>query len=73
MGWTSRAPVLGDHGSLVTSNGIFKAFVFVRGRTVGTWRRPKTGVVLELSEEVSARTRTALDRDAADVERFLVA
>jgi hypothetical protein len=71
MGWTSRAPVLGDHGSLVTTNGIFRPFVFAGGRTIGTWRAPRGGVELELFEEPSTRTRTALAREAADVERFL--
>jgi hypothetical protein len=37
LGWTSRDDVVGRHRSLVTVNGIFRAFAMVGGRAVGTW------------------------------------
>jgi len=37
LGWTSRDDVVGEHRQLVTDNGIFRAFVMVDGRAVGTW------------------------------------
>jgi hypothetical protein len=71
MGWTSREPVLGSHGHLVTSNGIFRPFALVNGRAVGTWRLQAGAVSLEQLERVAARAVKALERDAHDVERFL--
>lgn len=71
MGWADRTPILGEHLDLVTSNGIFKAFAFVDGRTVGTWGLPGGAVALELREPVSPADRAALDDDARDVERYL--
>jgi Winged helix DNA-binding domain len=71
MGWISREPVLAAHGHLVTSNGIFRPLVLVNGRTVGTWRLQRGTVSIELFDRVAARSATALERDARDVERFL--
>lgn len=71
MGWTSRRPVLGEHGSLVTVNGIFRQFVLVGGRAVGTWRLERGAVEAELFDDVDAAAREALVTDAADVRRYL--
>jgi hypothetical protein len=71
MGWTSREPILGAHGHLVTSNGIFRPFALVNGRAVGTWRLQAGTVSIEPLERVSARSVSALERDARAVERFL--
>ncbi|HEU0100725.1 MAG TPA: crosslink repair DNA glycosylase YcaQ family protein, partial [Mycobacteriales bacterium] len=71
LGWVSRADVVGPHGGLVTSNGIFSAFAMVGGRAVATWRTPGGRVALDLLEPVAAPDRGALTRDAVDVERFL--
>jgi hypothetical protein len=67
----SREPVLGPHGRLVTVNGLFRPFLLVRGRAVGTWRMPGGTVELEPFERVTRADAAALRRDAADVERFL--
>ncbi len=71
MGWTSREPILAGHTRLVTSNGIFRPFALVNGRAVGTWRFQGGAVSLELFGEVSARAARTLEREAADVKRFL--
>jgi hypothetical protein len=71
LGWTSREYILGKHRELVTVNGLFRPFAMVKGRAVGTWTMPKGEVILEALGRISKADRTALGRDAADVERFL--
>jgi len=71
LGWTSREEIIGTHTSLVTRNGIFHPFAMVGGRAVGRWRLPKGVVTLEPFEAIPADVAAALDRDAADVVRFL--
>lgn len=71
MAWADRTPILGDHLDLVTTNGIFKAFAFVAGRTVGTWSVAGNAVAMDLREPVSAAELAALEDDARDVERYL--
>lgn len=72
MGWASREPVLGSHTEIVTMNGIFKPFPMVAGKAVGTWTRPRGKVAIEYFDDVavSAAAKAALEKDAADVERF---
>ena len=71
MGWTSREPVLGRHGHIVTSNGIFRAFALVGGRAAATWSLRGAAVELTPLRRLTRAERTALDADAADVTRFL--
>ena len=71
MGWTSREPVLGEHQSLVTVNGIFRPFALVGGRAVGIWRLERGAVAIDLFEEVDTADRDALDVDAAELLRYL--
>lgn len=74
LGWTSREPILGDHGRVVTVNGIFRPFALAGGRAVATWRWVKGEVVLEpLGRDLAAPDRAALAVDAQDVARFLAA
>ena len=72
-GWVDRAPVLGGHQGIVTNNGIFRPFALVGGRAVATWRMPAGHVMIEPFGRFSATVRAELDREAADVERFLAA
>jgi hypothetical protein len=65
LGWADRTPVVGDHGDLVTSNGIFRAFALVDGRAAATWSA--SGVVQPFDDLDPA----VLDDEAADVRRFL--
>jgi hypothetical protein len=71
LGWTSRDDILGKHRQLVTLNGVFRPFAIVNGRVAGTWGMPEGRVELEPLGRISKADREALDRDAADVRRFL--
>jgi hypothetical protein len=71
LGWSSRAELLGKHQQLVTDNGMFFPFAMAGGRAVAKWAMPKGEVVLEPLGRIAKADRQALERDAADVERFL--
>jgi hypothetical protein len=71
LGWKSRAEILGPHTRLVTVNGIFRPFAMVDGRAVATWKLAKGKVAIERLGKVAKKAAAALDRDAADVERFM--
>lgn len=73
LGWISRADVLGEHADtgIVTDNGLFRPFALVRGRAVATWRLARGEVAIEPFGALSRRDAAALERDAADVRRFL--
>ena len=70
-GWASREPVVGRHGSVVTSNGIFRPVALVGGRVVATWGLPGGVVTITPLEPIAARPLGALRDDATDVMRFL--
>jgi hypothetical protein len=73
LGWTSRADVLGEHvdSGIVTDNGLFRPFALVRGRAVATWRLARGAVELAPFGSIGRHDGAALERDAADVKRFL--
>ena len=72
LGWRSRDDVLGPRGTgIVTTNGIFRPFLLVRGRAAGIWRLERGAVALAPFEPLPSRDAAALRRDAADVLRFL--
>lgn len=71
LGWVSRDPVLGEHRSVVTKNGVFRPFALVRGRAAATWRFPAGQVVLAPFASLKRADARALDADASDVKRFL--
>jgi hypothetical protein len=71
LGWTSREEILGPHTNLVTRNGMFHPFAMVGGHAVAKWRFPKGTVSLEPLQPLPAKISTALEVDAADVERFM--
>ncbi len=70
-GWRHRDLFVGSHGSVVTTNGIFRATCLVDDRIVGTWTVPRGRVAIDLFERVGPRARAALAADAADVVAFL--
>jgi hypothetical protein len=71
MGWTSREAILGAHGALVTSNGIFRPFVMVDGRAVGTWGLAGGTPTLDPPQPGGRRHARAIAAEIADVTRFL--
>jgi DNA glycosylase AlkZ-like len=71
LGWTSREPVLGEHEARVVTGGLFRPFAIAGGRAIAGWRRVKGAVSLEPYAALSSRAASALERDAADVTRFL--
>jgi hypothetical protein len=71
LGWTSRAAVVGEHRSLVTVNGVFRAFAMVGGRAVATWSYAGGRLTRTYLEPVPPEVVTALDHDARAVEDFL--
>jgi Winged helix DNA-binding domain len=70
-GWVDRTPVLGGNQRIVTKNGIFRPFALVAGRAVATWGMPRGRVTLEPFSRIPATILADLEREAADVERFL--
>jgi hypothetical protein len=63
LGWRSREDVVGEHRSLVTDNGLFRAFALVDGRAVGTWSyagqpEVRTTFLEPVGAEVAAHWRT---------------
>jgi Winged helix DNA-binding domain len=71
LGWSSREPIVGEHGPLITVNGLFRPFALVRGRAVATWSMPGGKVTLAPFAPLPPADATALAADAAQVERFL--
>ena len=71
LGWVSREDILGRHRGSVTVGGIFRPFAIAGGRAVATWRLVKGRVEIEPFGRISKEVRSALDADAAEVERFM--
>jgi len=70
-GWADRDFVTAGHGSVVTSNGLFRATALVKGRVAGTWGLNDGTVTLTPLEPLSPTVRAALANEARDVLRFL--
>jgi hypothetical protein len=70
-GWRSRTEVLGTHEGVVTVNGIFRAVALVDGMAAGVWRIEPSAVVLDPFGPIAQQAVRALERDAADVLRYL--
>jgi hypothetical protein len=62
---------VGDHRSVVTTNGIFRPFVLSGGRARGIWRLSAQGIEIEPLEPIDGEELIALVEDARDVYRFL--
>ena len=71
LGWESRDDVLGGNSTVITVNGIFKPIALVKGKAVATWT-VSTGELQPFAPLPATVTR-ALDREYADVRRFLAA
>jgi Winged helix DNA-binding domain len=71
LGWGSREFLVGSHGRVIMTNGMFRPFALVRGRAAATWRIATGKVAIEPLRTLSAKDQAALDADAQDVLRFL--
>ncbi|HEY1571675.1 MAG TPA: winged helix DNA-binding domain-containing protein [Pseudonocardiaceae bacterium] len=73
MGWQGRDFYLGPHGGQVFDNrGNAGTTAWADGRIVGCWVQDEAGVVeVRLLESVPARTRRALDAEAARLTEWL--
>jgi hypothetical protein len=71
LGWVDRTPVVGDHLDRLVAGGIFRPFALVRGRAAAVWSIQEDEVKLEPFGRLRREDRAALDREAADVVRFL--
>ena len=70
-GWGSRAPIVGLHRGIVTTNGLFRPFALVDGRAVATWGLSGSTLTVKSLEPLKAAVVKALRADGADVLRFL--
>ena len=70
-GWVSREPILGEHRHIVTVNGLFRPFILVAGRAVGTWSLRGGMVALDRFGELPDQAEEELAAEVADVRRFL--
>ena len=75
LGWRSREhAVPAAHGRTVhPGGGMVRAVATADGVAVGTWTLPQGVVALEPFAPLEPAVAHALERDAADVERFLAA
>jgi hypothetical protein len=71
LGWASRELFVAPGGPVITSNGLFRPFVLVRGRGAALWTVTGGQVVTGPLGPLTAPEQAALAAEAADVERFL--
>jgi hypothetical protein len=72
LGWVSRRDIVGDASkNLVTVGGMFHPFAMVRGQAVARWKLADGSLELDPFRRLAKADREALERDAADVQRFL--
>jgi hypothetical protein len=70
-GWVSREPILGQHKSIITVNGLFRPFAMVDAHAAGTWKIAAGQVELDLFAPLPESAAAALRADGADVVRYL--
>ena len=71
LGWRSREDIVGSHGGIVTTNGIFRPIALVEGRAAATWTLRAGRVELAPFAPLDTATAAALDADARAVVRYL--
>ncbi len=71
MGWRSRTGVLGTFEARVVTGGVFRGFGLVGGRAGAGWRIAGRRIEIEPFGDLDGNAAAALERDAADVRRFL--
>lgn len=68
-----REELVGAHRPRVVSGGVFRPWAIVNGCVTGIWKWAGGSVKLELFGDMSGRAARALEREAADLARFLTA
>lgn len=71
LGWASREIFLAPAGPVITTNGLFRPFMLVRGKATTVWRIARGNVVLGETGPLDTAERAALAAEIADIERFL--
>jgi hypothetical protein len=71
MGWRSRGDVLGAAEPRVVSGWVFRSFGLIDGRAAAGWRFSGKQIEIEPFAGLTADGGAALERDAAEVQRFL--
>ena len=72
LGWVSRAPLVGAHQGIVTSNGLFRACALVGGHVVATWTLNGAALTVKpLEPRVRARRATRCAPTPPTSLRFL--
>jgi hypothetical protein len=71
LGWRSREDIVGPHGQVVTTNGLFRPIALAGGRAVALWRLEQGRVTIAPFAGLPAETAVALDADAAAVLKYL--
>lgn len=71
LGWEDRRPIVGDHPTLVTTNGIFRPFALVGGRAVASWGLADGRLTIRPFGTLDAATTRALTTEALRIGRFL--
>jgi hypothetical protein len=71
LGWVSRAPIIGRHEGIITTNGVFRPFAMVAGQAVATWTLTAGTVSLKPFGTLSRASTKALEAEAAAVLAFL--
>ncbi|MDQ6784532.1 MAG: winged helix DNA-binding domain-containing protein [Actinomycetota bacterium] len=71
LGWCDRRPIVGDHRTLVTDNGLFRPFALVGGRAVASWALSSGELRIRAFNPLSPAVKRALTREAAAVLAYL--
>lgn len=72
-GWKSREFLIPNERerSVVTTNGLFRPAILVKGQVAGIWRMAGGEVELEPFRKFTAGVRKALDAEVDDIKRFV--
>jgi len=71
LGWASREMFLAPGGPVITTNGLFRPFMLVRGKGTTLWRLARGNVILGETGPLDAAEQACLAAETADIERFL--
>lgn len=71
LGWRARELILGSHEDTIVGGGLFRPFALIRGRAAATWSLSGDRVALHPFRPLSARDAASVEREGADVVRFL--